>query len=412
MADRASSRAANIRPAQVVRRILNAGLWILGCTAWLWSAPAEGTHHMRRIEWQKQKIDDGAYESAGVFDVNKNGKLDIVCGAYWYEGPDWKKHKVCDVAKHDEYYDDFSTIPVDVNGNGYLDFITGGWWGETLEWRENPKGDPRAEWKTHAIDKCGNIETTRAWDVDGDGELEICPNTPPSPLAFYKLVRDSARKPTGQFKKYTVSPPGAGQGHGLGFGDVASNGRGCFVVHNGWWEPKGDPLEGAWEFHQEFEFGSASVPILVVDVDGDGVNELVVGQAHGYGLDYYKPTTANGRRTWTKHPIDPYFSQYHEMQWIDIDGDGACELLTGNRYRAHCGREAGETEVVGLYYFKWNGESFTKIVIDHGLVPNASGTGIHFAVADLDGNGRLDVVAPGKDGLYVFKNRGPERVGE
>jgi hypothetical protein len=84
---------------------------------------------MRRIEWDKIKIDDGAYESAGVFDVNKDGKLDIVCGAYWYEAPDWKKHKVCDVMAVDEYYDDFSTIPMDVNGDGYLDLITGGWWG-------------------------------------------------------------------------------------------------------------------------------------------------------------------------------------------------------------------------------------------------------------------------------------------
>jgi hypothetical protein len=50
-------------------------------------------------------------------------------------------------------------------------------------------------------------------------------------------------------------------------------------------------------------------------------------------------------------------------------------------------------------------------VVDHGKVPHASGTGIHFAVADLDGSGRLDIVAPGKDGLYIFRNLGPEMVG-
>ena len=32
--------------------------------------------------------------------------------------------------------------------------------------------------------------------------------------------------------------------------------------------------------------------------------------------------------------------------------------------------------------------------------------GIAFAVADLRGTGRLDIVAPGKDGLYVFYNEG------
>ncbi len=360
----------------------------------------------RRLEWKKAKLDDGAFESAGVFDVNNDGILDIVCGGYWYEGPKFARHRICDVRKDDEYFDDFSTIPLDVNGDGFLDVITGGYFGATLQWRENPKGKP-VEWKTHVIDdKCGNIETTRAWDVDGDGELEIVPNTPPAPLVFYKLLKDGKGKGTGEFRKYRVSNEASG--HGLGFGDVTGSGRGSLIVRNGFWEAPADPLHGQWRFYPEFEMGAASVPILVADLDGCGRTEIIFGQAHGYGLDYLK---RDGKGKWIKHPIDPYFSQYHDMQWVDIDGDGQCELVTGNRYRAHCGREPGETEVVGVYFFKWNGESFSKQVVDHGLVPGASGTGIHFAVADLNGNGRLDIVAPGKEGLYVFHNLGPESVG-
>ncbi len=363
---------------------------------------------MRRIEWWKNKLDDGTYESCGVFDVNNDGRLDIVCGASWYEAPNWTKHKVRDVMPADEYYDDFSTIPMDVNGDGYMDFITGGWWGHKLQWVENPKGQP-AEWTTHDIDEVGSIETTRAWDVDGDGEIEIVPNTPGGPLRVYKLIKDANGKGTGEFKKYVIAEQA--QGHGLGFGDLLTNGKNCFIVHNGFWEPTGDPLTGKYEFHQEFELGSASVPILVVDLNGDGVNEMIVGQAHGYGLDYYTVKTEGGKRVWTKHPIDPFFSQYHDMIWADIDGDGENELVTGNRFRAHCGHEAGETDIVGLWYFKWNGESFTKCVIDYGKVPGHSGTGIYFQVVDLDGDGKLDIVAPGKDGLYIFKNLGPEQVG-
>ena len=69
------------------------------------------------LKFRKRLVDKGTYEAASVFDVNNNGILDIVCGAYWYEGPEYvKKHKICDVLAADEYFDDFSDYPMDVNG--------------------------------------------------------------------------------------------------------------------------------------------------------------------------------------------------------------------------------------------------------------------------------------------------------
>lgn len=367
---------------------------------------------MPPLRFQKIMISDERYESAAVFDVNNDGIPDIVSGAYWYPGPNFdRKCKIGPVQAVGEYFDDFSTIPMDVNGDGHMDFITGGWWGNNLRWRENPKGDPTKPWAEHVIAQTGNVETTRAWDVDGDGQLEIVPNTPGASLKYLKLITDAAGKGTGQFKQVTVwDKP---QGHGLGFGDISGNGRGDFVLAKGWLEAPQDRENGKWIFHEDFDLGSASVPILVVDVNGDGVNDLIVGGAHAYGLSWWEQRRTGSKREWIKHPIDPFNSQYHDLIWADIDGDGQSELITGKRYRAHCGHDPGEYDPVGLYYFKWTGEGFVKQVIDYGPSRQGKGCGIYFQVVDLDGTGRLDVVAPGKDGLYVFKNLGyAENMGD
>ncbi len=349
------------------------------------------------VKFRKVWIADETFESAGVFDVNNDGVLDIVSGEFWYQGPNFRtKHQIGKIGKFGEYYDDFSTIAMDVNGDGYLDFITGGWWGGTLRWRENP-GEKGGEWPEHVIAQVGNVETTRAWDIDGDGQLEIVPNCPGSPLVAFK------RTAPGEFTAYTLY---AGeQGHGLGCGDIAGNGRMDFVMRHGWVEAPADPWTGAWTYHP-FDFGiwDASVPMLVEDINGDGRAEIIIGHAHSYGLDWWQREDDG---TFTRHPIDPFGAQYHDLRWADIDGDGQPELITGKRHRAHCGNEAGEWDDIGLYYFKWTGENFAKQVIDYIRIEQGTGgLGIHFALADLRNTGRLDIVAPGKGGLYVYLNEG------
>jgi hypothetical protein len=356
------------------------------------------------LKFRKVFIADERYESAGVFDVNGDGQLDIVSGAWWYEGPDFRRrHPVGEMAAFGEYFDDFSTIALDVNGDGRLDVVSGGWWGKELRWHENT-GKADQPWPVHRIGACGNIETTRAWDVDRDGVLELVPNCPNDPLVVYKLATQGGRG-AGAFTAHTIRAEK--QGHGLGFGDISGSGRGDFVLADGWLEAPQRPYDQPWTWHPEFKLGMASVPVLVVDANGDGVNELIVGAAHNFGLDWLQPRrNDDGTRSWIRHPIDPWASQYHDMHWVDIDGDGACELVTGQRYRAHNGNDPGEYNPIGIYYFKWNGESFTKEVVDYGPARVGKGLGIHFAVADLTGSGRLDIVAPGKDGLYVYYNEG------
>ena len=369
------------------------------------------------VHFRKVRISDETFEAAGVWDIDGDGVLDIVCGAYWYQGPDFqtKRDIVC-ATRHGEYYDDFSTLFYDLDGTGKYGFITGGWWGGTLRYRACPADPTKEPWTERILAETSCIETTRAWDIDGDGVPEVFPNCPMSrTVDIFKPVFGDGKGKLGTLEKHTIFtfPEGKSQGHGFGVGDIAGKGRMDIALAGGWLECPANPWKDEWKWHPEFNFGGMCTPAVIADVNGDGVSEIIVGQGHGYGLDWWEQKlNADGTRTWTKHPIDPDNAQYHDLQWADIDGDGQCEVITGKRHRAHCGNDAGEWDDYGIYYFKWTGEGFSKQIIDWGrLFDGAKGTGIAFALADLRGSGRLDVVAPGKDGLNVYFNEGIAKLG-
>lgn len=358
----------------------------------------QGGDPPRPLRFSRYFVAAESYESVGIIDVNKDGKPDLVSGDFWYENDAdpkalfRRRHLIGNQKRSGQYYDDFSTIPLDVNGDGNLDVITGGYFGGNLRWLENRGKGQEGEWPVHLIAQVGAVECTRAWDVDGDGTIEIVPNNPGKPLKYFKLGKD------GKFQQIDV---GLSQNHGLGFGDINGDGRGDFVVTKGWIENKGN---NEWELHTDFDLGVASVPILVADLNADGRQDVIVGQGHSYGLHWYEQGMANGKRTWTRHTIDENASQYHVMEWADLTGDGKPELITGKRFRAHNDSDPGCYDDVGLYYFTWDGKKFTKHTIAYGPAGVGKGTGITFALGDLRGTGRTDLVVAGKDGLVVFFN--------
>ncbi|MCL4414351.1 MAG: VCBS repeat-containing protein, partial [Actinobacteria bacterium] len=274
-----------------------------------------------------------------------------------------------------------------------------------IRWNENPRGSRESRWAVHEIATTGSVECVKGFDLDGDGIVEIVPNTPGDAQRVYKLATDGQGRGQGAFVEHVLREEPSG--HGMGCGDVNGNGRMDLVLSKGWLEAPEDTWAGQWTWHPEFELGTASVEIVVADVNGDGLADLIVGQAHGYGLDWWEQRASGAGRSWVRHPIDPGNSQFHDLRWVDLDGDGECELVTGKRYRAHNGHDPGAYDPVGIYYYKWTGEGFSKQVIDYGPARVATGCGIDFEVCDIDGDGRLDIVAPGKDGLFLFRNRGP-----
>jgi Chitobiase/beta-hexosaminidase C-terminal domain/FG-GAP-like repeat/Beta xylosidase C-terminal Concanavalin A-like domain len=135
----------------------------------------------------------------------------------------------------------------------------------------------------------------------------------------------------------------------------------------------------------------------LANIEGTGRLNPVIGTeeptANGNmgtgGIYWYQyPASGNITGTWTRHTIVPSGNAYEDMVSLDVNGDGAVDII--------CSYDPTDT---GNYQIVWfenprgqGGSATTSPWVEHVIGPGFGENNMF--LADIDGDGKLDVVTP------------------
>jgi len=307
-------------------------------------------HHIQR-DHPKERL-----ERHAIGDINGNGHLDVVCvenltgDLYWLENngtpQDGQLWTLHEITVGGLAFA-YDVDLADFNGNGYLDVAASGWKGNEIAIFENP--GVNGLWTKHPLDdKMAEARTIRVADFTDNGRPDILATGADVPLVAWYENPGQLGAP---WPKYIIDADTPRPSHG----------------------------------HP-------------IDLTGNGQFDVVMacGQNSAGGHVVWYENPGDPRGPWTRHTICVSLPNAFEAFAADIDGDGQIEVIV-----AVWGPEGG------IYLFHQDGDPRSlwhkQPVRENWVRAN------QVLVADLTGDGRLDILAQAERGsneLRWWRNEG------
>ncbi len=379
------------------------------------------------LRFRTQEIDAKLAIGYAVLTADLNGdtKPDILVvdqhKVVWYENPTWKKRVILDGKTRP---DNVCAAVLDIDGDGHLDIVLGAAWKPfdtanpgTLQWLKRGKSLDD-EWTLTPI-PCDEptVHRVRAFDIDGDGKPEVV-HVPligrdatqkanwldgrPVRVTAYKVPAHPEKsenwKPQVVFDELHVThnfTPVAGSA----WNDIlVTSYEGVYHLRRSGPKWTGAKIGLGNQANPTGSRGASEIKTGVV-----GKNPVIgtIEPWHGNQVVTY---TKGAGPIWDRHLVDDKLRWGHAVAFADLDGVPGDELVIGVRDNPKAGDTFTEKYGVRVYTSAdGTGAAWSRQLVDEGGVAVEDLT-----TADLDGDGKVDIIACGRatKNVRIYWNQG------
>lgn len=375
-----------------------------------------------------------------LVEMNGDGRPDIVVvdteRVIWFENPSWKQHTILEGGTKK---DNVTIAPADIDGDGRVDFALGADWrpsdtrtSGSLQWlTRGPEGE---NWTVHPIGSEPTIHRIRFADLDGDGRPELIvvplfgrgatgPHFAEAPLRIlsYTIPADAVRGPW----QPQVLCEELHVAHNFLPTDMNGDGRldllvasfeGVSLLENRGESAWTRTLLGSGDQKSSPNRGASEIKRGRLSTGSDYL--ATIEPWHGNQVVVYTPPeksaeppsgASDAPPLWTRHVLDDHLKWGHAVWCADLDGDADQELIIGVRDSLDAANPRGlriydPRPAAGAAGETADGTTWQAQRVDPGGVAIEDLT-----VGDLNGDGRLDIVAVGRatKNVRIYWNLAP-----